>query len=324
MKLIHSLCLSLCTLGVAAGSQLAHAQAYPSKAVRLIVPFSPGTAADIVARQLGKGLADIWGQPVVIDNIQGTGGGIGAATAARAAPDGYTLLMVGANHAINPSLYKDLTFDIVRDFKQVARVASGPLVIIANPALPANTIPELVALAKAKPGTINFGSGGNGSITHLSFEVLKSQAGINLTHVPYKGISQMMSDILGNQIALGSPALASAVPNIKAGKLKALAVTSAKRSPLVPDVPTMAEGGLPGYDVTTWNGVMAPAGTPDAIVSKVYGDIAKVVATREFIDQLQPQALDPALQTGPEFRRFLSAEVDMWAKVAKESGAKLD
>jgi len=300
------------------------AQTYPTKPVRIIVPFSPGTAADIVARQLGKGLADIWGQSVVIDNIQGAGGGTGAAAAARAAPDGYTLMMVGANHAINPSLYKDLTFDIVKDFKQVARVAGGPLVIIANPTLPANNITELIALAKAKPGEINFGSGGNGSITHLSFEILKTQASINLMHVPYKGISQMMTDILGNQISLGSPALASAVPNIVSGKLKALAVTSATRHPLVPGVPTMAEQGLAGYDVSTWNGVLAPAQTPDAIVAKLYADVAKVVATPEFIEQLKQQALSPALQNSADFRRYLVSEVDKWSKLVRASGAKVD
>lgn len=300
------------------------AQTYPAKPVRLIVPFSPGTAADIVARQLGKGLADIWGQAVVIDNIQGTGGGIGAASAARASPDGYTLMMVGANHAINPSLYKDLTFDIVKDFKQVARVASGPLVIIANPALPVNNITELIALAKTKPGEINFGSGGNGSITHLSFEILKSQSSINLMHVPYKGISQMMTDILGNQIALGSPALASAVPHILTGKLKALAVTGASRHPLIPGVPTMAEQGLTGYDVSTWNGVQAPAQTPDAIIAKVYADVAKVVASPEFIDQIKQQALSPALQNPADFRRYLTGEVDKWSKLVRASGAKVD
>ena len=304
----------------------AAAQTYPSKPVRIVVPFSPGTAADIVARQLGTRLSEVWGQAVVIDNQQGAGGGVGAASVAKAAPDGYTLLMVGLNHAINPSLYKDLPFDTLRDFKTVARVASGPLVIVAHPGFAANTIPELIAAAKARPGGINFGSGGNGSVTHLAFEMLKSKAGIDMTHVPYKGISQMLNDILGNQISLGAPAVASAVPNIKAGKLKALAVTSAKRASVLPDVPTVAEAGpaLAGYDISTWNGLLAPARTPDDIVAKIHADVVKVARSKEFIDALQPQGLEPDLANPAEFRVFLAAELSKWAALVKSSGAKLD
>ncbi len=300
------------------------AQGFPNKPVKLVVPFSPGTAADIVARNLASRLAELWGQGVVIENVQGAGGVVGAATVAKAAPDGYTLLMVGLNHAINPSLYKDMGFDTLRDFKTVARVAGGPLVIIAHPSFPPNTIPELIAAAKARPKSINFGSGGNGSVTHLSFELLKSKTGIDMVHVPYKGIAQMMSDILGNQISLGSPAVASAVSNIKAGKLKALAVTSAKRTSVLPDVPTIAEAGVPGYDVSTWNGVLAPARTPDDIVAKIHADVVKVAQSKEFIDALQPQGLEPDLASPAEFRTFLAAELAKWSQLVKDSGAKLD
>ena len=307
------------------------AQTYPNRPVRLVVPFSPGTAADIVARQLGTRLSEIWGQAVVIDNQQGAGGGVGAAFVAKAAPDGYTLLMVGLNHAINPSLYKDMPFDTLRDFKSVARVASGPLVIVAHPSFVASTIPELIAAAKAKPKSIDFGSGGNGSVTHLAFELLKSKAAIDMTHVPYKGIAQMLNDILGNQISLGAPAVASAVSNIKAGKLKALAVTSAKRTSVLPDVPTVAEAGaapglagLAGYDVSTWNGVLAPARTPDDIIAKVHADIVTVTRSKGFIDALQPQGLEPDLMNAVEFRAFLATELTKWSQLVKASGAKLD
>ena len=320
----------LASLAVAAATLTsappAQAQTWPTKPVRLIVPFSPGTAADIVARQLGTRLSELWGQAVVIDNQQGAGGGVGAAFVAKAAPDGYTFLMVGLNHAINPSLYKDMPFDLLRDFKPVARVASGPLVIVANPGFAANSIPELVTAAKAKPKGIDFGSGGNGSVTHLAFELMKAKAGIDMTHVPYKGIAQMLTDIMGNQISLGAPAVASVVGNVKAGKLKALAVTSAKRAPVLPDVPTVAEagGGLSGYDVSTWNGVLAPARTPDDIVAKVHADVVKVARSKEFIDALQPQGLEPDLMNPIEFRVFLAAELAKWSQLVKDSGAKLD
>ena len=302
----------------------AHAQGYPNRAVRLIVPFSPGTAADIVGRQLGQRLSEQWGQPVVIENLQGTGGGIGAAAVAKAAPDGYTLLMAGLNHAINPALYKDLPFDTLRDFKPIARVASGPLIIVANPAFPANTIGELVAQAKARPQQINYGSGGNGSITQLAFELLKARTSIEMTHVPYKGVSQMLGDIMGNQIGLGAPAVASVVSNVKAGKLKALAVTSARRASVLPDVPTVAESGVPGYDVSTWNGVLAPARTPDDIVAKIHADIVKVAQSKAFIDALQPQGLEPDLMAPAEFKTFFAAEVGKWSQLVKDSGAKID
>ena len=322
--LFASAALVACVVAALAAATPAAAQTYPAKPVRIVVPFSPGTAADIVARQLGTRLSEIWGQAVVIDNQQGAGGGVGAASVAKAAPDGYTLLMVGLNHAINPSLYKDLPFDTLRDFKTVARVASGPLVIVAHPSFAASTIPELVAAAKARPGSINFGSGGNGSVTHLAFEMLKSKAGIDMTHVPYKGISQMLNDILGNQISLGAPAVASAVPNIKAGKLKALAVTSAKRASVLPDVPTVAEAGVSGYDISTWNGLLAPARTPDDIIAKVHADVVKVARSKEFIDILQPQGLEPDLANPVEFRTFLAAELAKWSALVKSSGAKLD
>jgi tripartite-type tricarboxylate transporter receptor subunit TctC len=305
-------------------ASVAFAQPYPNRPVKIIVPFSPGTAADIAARVLGQRLAELWGQGVVIENIAGAAGNIGAQTVAKAAPDGYTLVMLGINHVINPSLYKDIPYDIPRDFKPIVRVAVAPLAIVANPKFPPNTIQELVALAKAKPNEINYGSGGSGSVTHLSLELLKAQAGIQMTHVPYKSIAPMMNDILGNQISLGSPALASAIGNAKGGQVKILAVTSAKRSSVMPDVPTVAEAGFPGFDVSAWNGLLAPKATPDAIVDKIYNDVVKVAQTKEFSAQLAPQALEVEILGPAAYQAFLTAELDKWAKLVKSSGAKVD
>jgi len=305
-------------------ASVAFAQPYPNRSVKIIVPFSPGTAADIAARVLGQRLAELWGQGVVIENIAGAAGNIGAQTVAKAAPDGYTLVMLGINHVINPSLYKDIPYDIPRDFKPIVRVAVAPLAIVANPKFPPNTIQELVALAKAKPNEINYGSGGSGSVTHLSLELLKAQAGIQMTHVPYKSIAPMMNDILGNQISLGSPALASAIGNAKGGQVKILAVTSAKRSSVMPDVPTVAEAGFPGFDVSAWNGLLAPKATPDAIVDKIYNDVVKVAQTKEFSAQLAPQALEVEILGPAAYQAFLTAELDKWAKLVKSSGAKVD
>ena len=321
----RNLSIALTALAAIAAAPLAAtAQTFPNKPVRIIVPFSPATAADIVTRQLGARLAEIWGQGVVIDNQGGAGGVIGAANAAKAAPDGYTLIMFGINHAINPSLYPDIPYDTLRDFKPIVRVALAPLVIVAHPAFPASSVPELIALAKTRPRSIQYGSGGNGSITHLALELLKARTGIEMTHIPYKGVAQMMSDVLGNQIPLGCPAVATALGQVKAGKLKALAITSAKRSSVLPEVPTVAEAGIPDYDVSAWNGLLAPVRTPDELVAKIHADVTKVAQSKDFVEQLQPQALEVDLLRPAEFRAFLAAELQKWSKLVKDSGARLD
>ena len=302
----------------------AGAQSFPTKPVRIVVPFSSGTAADIVARQLSPRLAEAWGYGVVVENQGGAGGVIGAAAVAKATPDGHTLLMMGINNVINPSLYKDIPYDTMRDLKAVVRVAVAPLAIVAHPSLPANSIAELIALAKAKPNSIVYGSGGNGSVTHLSLELLKLKAGIDMTHVPYKGVAQMMTDLLGNQIPLASPALASALGQAKAGKLKVLAVTSAKRSSASPDSPTVAEAGFADFDVSAWNGLVAPARTPDDIVAKIHADVVKIAQTRDFIEVLHKQAMDLDLLNPGEFQSYLAAELAKWAQLVRASGAKID
>ena len=300
------------------------AQAWPTRPVKIVVPFSTGTAADIAARQLATRLADAWGQGVVVENVMGAGGNIGAVTVAKATPDGYTLLMAGINNVINPSLYADAGYDMAGDFKPIARIAIAPLAFVANPGFPPSSVTELVALARAKPKTVLYGSGGNGSVTHLVFELLKTKTTIEMTHVPYKGIAQMMTDILGNQIPLGAPAAASALPQLKSGKLKVLAVTSAKRSTQLPDVPTVSESGIPDFDVSAWNGLVAPARTPDDVVAKVYADVAKIAQTKEFVEAMQKAGLETDLMAPAEFRAFIAAELAKWSKLVKDSGAKLD
>lgn len=300
------------------------AQAWPAKPVRIIVPFSTGTAADIAARQLGGRLAESLGQGIVIENVMGAGGNIGAAMVARAPGDGYTLLMIGINNVINPSLYKDVGYDVARDYKAIAKVATAPLAFVAHPSFQANTVPELVALAKAKPKILVYGSGGNGSVTHLVWELLKTQAGIDMTHVPYKGIAQMMTDIIANQMPLGAPAAASALSQAKAGKVKILAVTSARRSAQLPDSPTVAEAGYPGFDVSAWNGLVAPAATPDTVVTRLHAEVARISQTKEFAETLGKAGLESDLLGPAEFRAFLGAELAKWSKLVKDSGAKLD
>lgn len=297
---------------------------YPVRPIKIIVPFTAGTAADIVARQLAPGMSEILGQGVVIENVAGAGGSVGAAQVAKAAPDGYTLLMFGVNNAINPALYKDLSFDTQRDLKPIARVAIAPLAIVANPKFPSQSIRDLLTAAKAAPRGIFYGSGGNGSVTHLALELLNARGGIQLTHVPYKGIAQMMTDVMGNQIPLAAPALATALGPAKAGNLKILGVTSLTRSPLLPDVPTVAEQGLPGFDVTAWNGLMAPAGTPDDIVAKLQNAALRVAGTREFGEQMNKQAMKADPMNAAEFRRFVGEELSKWDALVKSSGAKVD
>ena len=267
----------------------------------------------------------MWGQGVVIENQAGAAGNIGAATVAKAAPDGYTLVMLGINHVINPSLYKDTRYDIPRDFKPIVRVAVAPLAIVANPKFPPNTIPELIAAAKARPGEIKYGSGGSGSVTHLSFELLKAQTGIEMTHVPYKSIAPMMNDILGNQIPLGSPALASAVGNVKAGQLKILAVTSAKRSSLFPDVPDRCGSGPRGLRRVGVERPARPGGhTRRDRSTRFYADVVKVAQTKEFVEQLRRRRWKSSCSGPVAYRAFLTAELDKWSKLVKSSGAKVD
>jgi tripartite-type tricarboxylate transporter receptor subunit TctC len=299
--------------------------AYPTKPIRLVVPFPPAGATDLLAREVAKHLTDVWGQSVVVDNRPGAGGNIGSELVAKSAPDGYTLEMgtVGT-HAINASLYSKMPYDHVKDFVPVILVAGVPNVLEVHPSVPVNSVQELIAYAKANPGKLNFASSGSGTSIHLSGELFKVMAGVQMTHVPYKGSAPALQDLLGGQVQLMFDNVPPSLPQIKAGKLRALAVTSSTRAPALPDIPTVAESGLPGFEASSWFGVLAPAGTPPAIVAKLNAEIAKWLTTPEAKEKLAGIGANIAGGTPDDFARHIQAETAKWAKVVKESGAKVD
>jgi len=303
----------------------AQAPAYPTKPVRIVVPFPAGGATDILARAVAQKLTETWGQAFVVDNRPGAGGNIGSELVAKAAPDGYTLEMgtVGT-HAINASLYAKMPYDHVKDFAPIILVAGVPNVLVVNPAVPVNSVQELIAYAKANPGKLNFASSGNGTSIHLSGELFKVMAGVQMTHIPYKGSAPALADLLGGQVQLMFDNLPPSLPQIKGGKLRALGVTSAARAPALPDTPTIAESGLPGFDASSWFGLLAPAGTPPAIIAKLNTEIAKWLATPEAKEKLVAIGANIAGGTPEDFARHVQAETAKWAKVVKESGAKVD
>jgi tripartite-type tricarboxylate transporter receptor subunit TctC len=303
----------------------AFAQGYPAKPIRIVVPFTPGGTTDVLARAIGQKLTASWTQPVVVDNRPGAAGNIGSEVVAKAAPDGYTLLMgTVSTHGINPGLYSKLPYDPVKDFAPVTLVAKVPNILVLHPSVPASSVTELIAHAKAKPGQLNFASSGNGTSIHLSGELFKTMAGVQMTHVPYKGSAPALTDLLGGQVSLMFDNMPTALPHVKAGRLKALAVTSAKRSPAIPQLPTMAEAGLPGFEATSWFGVLAPAATPKEIVGKLNGEIVRILKTPEVRAQLSGQGAEPVGDTPEEFAAHIKAEMAKWAKVVKESGARID
>ena len=307
------------------GGTSALAQAYPTKPVTIIVPFAAGGTTDILARIIGQALTAELGQSVVVDNRAGAGGNIGGQAAAKATPDGHTLFMgtVGT-HAINASLYKKMPFDPVKDFAPLTRVANVPNLLVANPAQPYKSVKDLIAYAKANPGKVNFGSSGNGSSIHLSGELFKSLAKVDMQHAPYKGSAPAVTDLLGNQIGIMFDNMPSAIQHVRSGKLVPLAVTTAKRSPELPNVPTIAEAGVPGYEATSWFGMFAPAGTPAPVLAKLNAAIVKVLAQPDVKKKINEQGAEVYSETPEQFAAFIQAESVKWGKVVKESGASLD
>jgi tripartite-type tricarboxylate transporter receptor subunit TctC len=303
----------------------ASAQNYPTKPIRVVVPFPAGGTTDVLARAAAQKLTETLGQAAVVDNRPGAGGNIGAELVAKSPPDGYTLLMgtVGT-HAINPSLYPKMPYDHVRDFAPIILVAGVPNVLVINPALPVNSVQELIAYAKANPGKLNFASSGNGTSIHLSGELFKTMTGLQIAHIPYKGSAPALQDLVGGQVQLMFDNLPSSLALIKAGRLKALAVTSRERAAALPDVPTMAEAGLPGFEASSWFGLLAPAGTPQPIIARLNGDVAKWLASPEAKDKLLAQGAIAAGGTPEDFARQIAAETAKWQKVVKDSGAKID
>jgi tripartite-type tricarboxylate transporter receptor subunit TctC len=321
---------ALTTLAVAAVTAAAPglasaADKYPSKTLTIVVPFSAGGTTDILARIVGKSLGEELGQAVVIDNRAGAGGNIGAQVASRAKPDGYTLFMgtVGT-HAINESLYKKLPYKPQGDFAPLTRVAMVPNILVANPKQPFKTVKEMIAWAKANPGKLNYGSSGSGSSVHLSGELFKTMAKVDLMHVPYKGSAPAMNDLLANQVGIMFDNLPSAMPHVKAGKLRPLAVTSAQRYPELPDVPTIAEAGVPGYEATSWFGLFTNKAVPAPIVQQLNAAIVKVLAKPEVVAQMKEQGAIAHPETPAQFEAFIKAETAKWGKVVRDSGATAD
>ena len=320
---IFALMLASCLLALAAP---VHAQSYPAKPMRLVVPFPPGGPLDIMGRGIAQKLQEAWSQPVVIDNRPGAGGGIGADLVAKSPGDGYTLLMGAVStHAINPSLYAKIPYDPQKDFVPVALVAQVPNVLVVNPALPVQSVKDLIAYAKANPGSLSFGSGSTGSTGHLAGELFKTMAGVDMVHIPYKGGAPAMQDLLAGQTQLMFDNLANALPQVKAGKLRAIAVTTAARAPSVPELPTIAESGLPGFDLTTWFGIFAPAGTPPEVVAKLNAEIAKALSAKDLAERLAAMGTVPPENNTPErFAAFVRSEAAKYARVVKDSGARVD
>jgi tripartite-type tricarboxylate transporter receptor subunit TctC len=306
-------------------ANVALAQPFPSKPTKMIVPYPPGGSADILARAIGAKLGEGLGQPVVIDNRPGAGTIIGTEATAKSAPDGYTFMLgTVSSHAINPALNPKLPFDPVKDFTPLSLVASIPFAMIVHPSVPARSVQEFIALAKARPGQINYSSAGNGTSNHLAGELLKSMAGIDLVHVPYKGSAPALNDLVAGQVSLMFDLVLTAAPHIKSGAARGLAVTGAQRSPVLPGLPTVAESGLPGYEVSAWFGIFAPAGLPQPVAQRLNAEFVKVMREPDLKQRLAGLGADPLTSTPEEFSSYLRSEIDKWAKVVKASGMKLD
>ncbi len=311
---------ALCAASVAAAADI-----YPSRPIRIVVAYTPAGTTDILARIIGQKFTEEWKQPVVVENRPGANGNIGTDMAAKSAPDGYTLLMTTAGpHGINPTLYRKLPFDAIKDFAPISLVAMVPNLLSVNPSLPVKNVKELIALAKSKPGGLSYGSPGNGSTGHLSMELFKSMSGTNMVHIPYKGSAGVLADLVGGQVQVVIDNMPPYLPQLKAGKIRALAVTTAQRSPAVPELPTMAEAGVPGYEAAAWFGLVAPAGTPKDILDKLSAETAKILKLPDVREKLASQGAEAVGNSPEAFGAFIKAEIAKWAKVIRESGAKAE
>ena len=295
------------------------AQTYPAKPVRIVV----GPGPDALARVIGQQITQAWGQPVIIDQRGGGGGTISAEAVAKAAPDGYTLLLATGTHTINPSMYK-VSYDMVRDFAPVTLLASTPFILAVHPSVPANSVGELIVLAKTSPGKLNYGSGGSGTPPHLATELFKTLAGVNIVHVPYKTVAAAITDLIAGQVQVMFTVGPAGLPQIRAGRIRGLAVSTAKRSAFAPELPTVAEAGLAGFDVFGWNGLLAPAGTPRAVIAKLHDEITRALRIPEVRQRIASFGFEPVGNSPEEFGEFVKAEIAQWAKVARESGARVD
>jgi len=315
------LALSICFLTIAFN---AWAQSWPSRPIRMVVPLSPGGFADVPGRILAARLSSLLGYNVFVENRPGAGGTIGADFVAKSAPDGYTLLFTGTPHVISAWIYKKLPYDALKDFEPVALVASGPYVLVVNPQLPVHSVRELIAAAKAQPGKIDYASSGNGSAQHLVSALFASMAGIELNHVPYKGSGPAMQDLLGGQVKVSFAGIPNVLPHVKAGRLRALAVSTPQRSPDLPDVPTAAEAGVPGYQATLWLNLAAPAGTPGDIVLRIYAETARALQDAELQQSFRSAGVEASPMSPQELAGFMRGEYEKWGKVVRDTGATVN
>lgn len=302
----------------------AMAQAYPSKPVKIVVPYTPGGTNDLVARILAQKLQEQMGQTVIVDNKPGASGNTGIDGVARSAADGYTVGLITTGHSIHPSLYPKLPYSLKTDLAPVVELTSGPMLVMVNPGTPYKTVKDLVTAAKAKPGAINYGSAGNGSTTHLSTELLGTMAGVKFNHIPYNGSAPAMTDAMAGNVDLVMDLIYSALPNVKSGRLRAIAISGAQRSPVMPEVPTVAESGVPGFEAYVWNGLVVPAGTPKDVVARLNAEVKKAMATPEIKERITAQGFAVTTGTPEEFGKVIADDMDRWAKVVKASGAKID
>ncbi|OZI76401.1 MULTISPECIES: tripartite tricarboxylate transporter substrate binding protein [Bordetella] len=311
--------LALAAALAAPASQAEPRQPFPTRSVTLVVPFPPGGTTDILARQLAHELSQQWRQTVVVENKPGASGTIYSEQLARAEPDGYTLMLTATHHVINPSLYKNLRYDTRKDFTPIAEVAAVPNVLVVNPSFPPKTAQELVAYAKANPGKVNFGSAGTGGANHLSGELFKSMTGTEMVHIPYKGAAPALNDLLGGQIPMMFDSVPGVLQHIQAGKLRALGVTSPKRSAALPDVPTLDEAGIKGFEAMAWFGLYAPGNMPPALTRQISADVLAALQSPRIKEQFAKQGAEPGTMSQPEFARYVDAEIDKWGKVIADA-----
>ncbi|MFN0160902.1 MAG: tripartite tricarboxylate transporter substrate binding protein [Burkholderiales bacterium] len=321
MRIVPTLLLCLTASLVA---PVAQAQAYPSKPIRMIVPFAPGGGTDILARIIGQGLAEAWGVAVNVENRAGASGNLGTELVARSAPDGHTLVMAINTHAVNATLYSKLPFDPVKDFIPVILAATTANILVVHPSVPANTVQELIALAKSQPGKFNYASGGSGTTSHLAAELFKTMAGVDMVHVPYKGGGAAYTDLIAGQVQLFFVGIPGTLQYIKTGRLRPLGVTTPRRSPAAPDVPTIAEAGLPGFSATTWWGILAPAGTPRPIVDRVDQEVARILKLPDVRAKFDAQGFEPVSSTPESFAAFMKSEIELWGRAVRASGARAE
>jgi tripartite-type tricarboxylate transporter receptor subunit TctC len=307
---------------MAIAGSVAAQQAYPSKPIRFIVPFPPGGSTDPMARMAAQKLAERWGQPVIVENRPGGNTIIGTEAAAKAPPDGYTILLASPPFVINPSLLSSLPYDSAKDFDAVATISKSSIVLVVHPSVPANTLQEFIAFAKSKPGQLNYASAGSGGILNLAGELFNTMSGAKVQHIPYKGSGALMSDLIGGQVQLSFQIPISVIAHIRSGKLRAIAITGETRSSVLPEVPTFTEAGLPGYNAKAWFGIVAPAGTPRTIIGMLSGEIRKVLTAPDIKEKLSSQGMDPLISTPEEFAALIKTDIAQYAKIIKEANIK--